>query len=244
MSNQHLFRKHILRLVVALILIVIVLVGLITVFFSLRGQPNNLSTITAIIFTTFGAVFAVLGLFTSFLEMFLRSPKRKSPKLGEPTVTTGDISTRFRLQAAEKTSDELLTVEKQRLELEKQKIQLEREQQTIGWQKEALAVVQVSPRAAIVIAWIGVEQELNHIARRSIKLIRPGTNITQPFFIINALKEADYINQHELETLKRMQEVRTRVVHGIEESVPSTEEAISYIQDAINITQKLASIEE
>ncbi len=240
MSNQHLFRKHTLRLVGALILSLIALAGLITVLFSLLGQPNNSSTITSIIVTIFAAFFALLSVFIPFLG----SPKRKSPKLGEPTVTIGDISTRFRLQAAEETSDELLTVEKQRLELEKQKIQLEREQQTIGWQKEALAVVQVSPRSAIVIAWIGVEQELNHIARRSIKLIRPGTNITQPFFIINALKEADYINQHELETLKRMQEVRNRVVHGIEESVPSTEEAISYIQDAINITQKLASIEE
>lgn len=102
----------------------------------------------------------------------------------------------------------------------------------------------MSPRSAIVIAWIGVEQELNRIARRSSRLIRPGTNIANPFFIINALNEADYIDQHELETLKRMQEVRNRVVHGVEENVPSTEEAISYIQDAINITQKLASIEE
>jgi len=223
--------------------LVLVLASLITLLFSLLGQPNNSTTIAAsIIFTIFGAGFGTLSLFISVL----RNSKRKSPKLGElrePTVTTGDISMRFRLQPAEETSNELLSVEKQRLELEKQKIQLEREQQTIGWQKEALEVVQVSPRSAIVIAWIGVEQELNHIARRSINLIRPGTNITQPFFIINALNEADYINQHELETLKRMQEVRNRVVHGIEESVPSTEEAISYIQDAINITQKLASID-
>jgi hypothetical protein len=243
MSNQHLFRKRTFRLVSVLILSVIMLGSLITLLFSSLGQPNNSSTITSIIVTIFGAGFGVLGLSISVLG----SPKRKSPKLGElrePTVTTGDISTRFRLQPTEETSDELLSVEKQRLELEKQKIQLEREQQTIGWQKEALEVVQVSPRSAIVIAWIGVEQELNHIARRSINLIRPGTNITQPFSTINALSEADYINQHELETLKRMQEVRNRVAHGIEESLPSTEEALNYIQDAINITQKLASIEE
>jgi hypothetical protein len=252
MSNRSPSRRHISRISIAagLIAALILLTGfvgfLITSIVS-QGQLDNSPTIISIIFTLLGTTVSLVSILFYAHQTNAYRRKRKSPKPGElreATTTTVGIAGRLHLQAAEETNEELLTVEKQRLELEKQKTQLEREQQTIGWQKEALEVAQVSPRSAIVVAWIGVEQELSRTSRRLNLSFRPGTNIAQLIFTIKVLNEPGYITQAELETLKRMQEVRNRVVHGDKESVPTVEEAIGYIQDAINITKKLASIEE
>ena len=251
MSNKGSSRKYrVIGLVVVLCILVFIAALAITLLY-LEGVPrpsNNSATIYSTIFTIIAAALAFLGLSISFLQSASLHWRGKSPTSGEqrePTMTTGGISARYRLQAAEETSEELLTVEKQRLVLEKQKVELEREQQTIGWLKEALAVVQESPRSAIVIAWIGVEQELKRTARRPNLLSQPDeSSILERFAVVKALNEAGYINQAELETLKRMQGVRNRIIHGAGENVPSAEEAIKYIYDAINITKRLASIEE
>lgn len=211
------------------------------------SNTSNTTIIISLLTTIVVSITGIIGVTSGVYQMrTLRDLERKSAKPTEgkePTTTTGDISTRFILKAGEETNNELLGVERQRLELEKQKLQLEREQQNLGWQKEALAVVEVSPRAAILIAWIGVEQAIEY-ARNKLGLRDTDSGRQRsPSLIISTLKDKGLIDSDTAGILKDMQKLRNQVVHGQEKKEITYEAALDYVRQASKATKKLSSKE-
>ncbi len=242
------YRRFVWRFIIALIFIFPITI-LAQIIFAVKVPAALQNPLVNIL------LFILLGL-TSILAVVLSwlppSSSQKS-KLTEQTSSrniTGriNISDKPSSQLEELTKEqqekeqELLDVTYQELALERKRFDLEQERQAISWQKEALSLVNISPRAAILIAWIGVEQALN----RTLDVLGLGdsTNKNSALFNIRRLYTFGQVDQKVTDTLFKMLSLRNQVVHGREEKEITIGEAIDLVQDAINITQELSSLEK
>lgn len=152
-----------------------------------------------------------------------------------------DVHLRQFMEIHEKEIEQLV-LSKQQLEVEKQKLELERQQQSLEWQKEAVMLTEVSPRAAIIIAWLGLEQEI----QRAIMALNPlNQEVTFPTkgisWSIAWLQEQKQIDKQTSETLKKMSDLRNRVVHGLANEEEITKAiALDFVQKAINIALSIS----
>lgn len=130
----------------------------------------------------------------------------------------------------------------QRLELDKQRLDLQKEQQTVEWQREALTLTTISPRSAIMIAWLGIEQELQRLINQKNSPIQASTDrVRPPSQIITVLRSEDYINEETFDILKNMQNARNKIAHGFNGEEISAEDAMRFVQQAILIEKTLSA---
>lgn len=108
--------------------------------------------------------------------------------------------------------------------------------------EHATAVAELSPNAAVVLAWTNIEQELRslnaHIFPENSQLLKR-IGIAQ----IYALREADVINEAVVSVLIRMRELRNKAAHsGAGDVQLPISEAKTYAEMAVNIVAYLESL--
>jgi len=149
-------------------------------------------------------------------------------------------------RTSKRARESLLTLQTKQFDLQKQKTELYEERSSLLWQEDALEVLEASPQAAILVSWIGVEQTLSRFAT---KLTLSDSLLDRrviPLLVIESLSQSGYISEDETRLLKQMQEKRNRAVHGIEEEGGkiAIEQAVDYIQNAININSRLTLLQK
>jgi hypothetical protein len=147
------------------------------------------------------------------------------------------------LPGIKQAKDEVLRLEQQTSELEKQRTELEKKQEMLIWQIEAMALTKQDPRLAVVIAYQGVEAELQHMTNlRYPKDLSEELDEQEPrvFHNINLLEEA--IGSESAETLKQMHDLRNRIVHGeVDAEEVSQDKATEYVKQAISLAGIISS---
>jgi hypothetical protein len=259
-------RQRILRILYTLVQSVGVLAAVLTIFASLVSGTIVLSIIRAngsIILITLVAIGAgivvnlLMVLSISFIKRRRYEAAQAEKRISEiDQLHQVDLQRRsslievssMRLQLLQGQIEELIREKerleeqarfaKEQLEEEKRRHFLEKQEQSIEWQKEAIALVDISPRAAIIIAWIGIEKELQHTARRLETNVKPLT-LDQ----IGFLRQREKIDKETEETLLSMSRLRAKIVHGVYEEEVTRDMALTFVQQAIEIAEKLFSIE-
>lgn len=103
------------------------------------------------------------------------------------------------------------------------------------------AVAQVSPLAAIPLAWIQVENRLNSLARR---LRLPGARVGSARSTIVALHESGLISEEESTALDQLRSMRNLIVHArVLDTSISLDQALEYAELARRIDSRLERIE-
>jgi len=160
-------------------------------------------------------------------------------------IKTNDIPKRLG-RTSKKARESLLTLQTKQFDLQKQKTELYEERSSLLWQEDALEVLETNPQAAILVSWIGVEQTLSRVATKLTLSDSLLDRRVTPLLIIESLSQSGYISEDETRLLKQMQEKRNRAVHGIEEEGGkiAIEQAVDYIQNAININSRLTLLQK
>ena len=102
-------------------------------------------------------------------------------------------------------------------------------------EEEINAVAEVSPRAAVPLAWAAVETELLRVVMRLAVSsdFPPSSSAVQN---IRHLQHAGTIDEATVEVLQRMRRLRNRTVHGdLEETAITLDDALEYSQLAQSV---------
>ena len=144
----------------------------------------------------------------------------------------------------EQTIEEVLRLEQQASELEKQRAELEKKQQSLIWQIEAAELARQDPRLAIVIAYQGIETELQRVVNlRYPRDISEELDRQEPRVFHNTSLLEEYIGPESVETIKQIHNLRNRIVHGeVQPEEVSEERAAEYVQRAISLARIILSL--
>jgi hypothetical protein len=208
--------------------------------------------ISLVWFHPFVVTSLIIGIIVFFAGLASLFPVAQSvPK--EPQVVTKDLKVGFSLrdtvaeQLDELTKEqkekqnELFDVAKRRFGLDKQQFELEQKKRTIAWQKEALGLIRVSPQAAIIVAWLGMEQELQRTAKL-LSLSDEEYQMVSSGETLETLLRSGHISDDICRTLTDMQKTRDQVAHARAEEV-TDETAIEYVEQAIQMSDQLSAIQ-
>lgn len=128
--------------------------------------------------------------------------------------------------------ERLLRLSQEGIELEKQRTDLEKKQQTLLWQLAAAEVMEDDPRLAVVIAYQGLESEIQNLIT---KVHRVDTEEARQRFSISYDYDllSDYINSNEARVIMQMRDLRNSIVHGEVRAEEITEDKVrKYVQNA------------
>lgn len=222
-----------------LLIVLIIIIAIILIIYFIVSQSSN---VVPVILVITAVLFGILQL--------LPSVASQKTELYHMEVATKELFAKdmeMLLEQFEKNK-KLYDVAKLQLELEKQQLELAKQQQSLEWQNEAVQLVEISPRAAIIIAWLGIEKEIQHTIIGSDRLKERLSNA--PDFvrvwasnkIIYNLVDNHIIDNETAMTLREMRDLRNRVAHldTNEEKISNTV-ALDYVQKALNIAQKISS---
>lgn len=135
----------------------------------------------------------------------------------------------------------ILSLEQHKADLEEQRSKLEKQQQALIWQMEATALTKEDPRLAIIIAYYGIEAELQRKLQyqpETLDKLDKQNNIT--LYDLNPLRDA--IGSENVEAIKKMHNLRNRLVHGeVSNEEVSTDKATEYVQKAIFLSRMISS---
>ena len=104
-------------------------------------------------------------------------------------------------------------------------------------QDQVRAVADVSPAAAVPLAWLEVEKQLYDLYAKVI----PGKRPYSPARVINHLQNASVIGERDVATLQSLRGLRNEVLHTAEAEV-TAEEAAVYLELAQRVSGRLAGL--
>lgn len=225
------FRRMLFPVSAAVAAMILALLTSILSNFITRGISTSLNQyFLAILAALAGAIFAALVSITIYYNQV-----SKVEKLQIELVESDE----------QQQKEKLLRLSEQGLELEKQRTDLEKQGQFLMWQLAAAERVQDDPLLAIIIAYQGLESEIQNLITR---VYRVDTNedTRQEFSVsYNYDMLTSYINPDEAETIMQMRDLRNRIIHG--EVIPEeiTEDKVrDYVQNAGRIARDISQIEQ
>lgn len=208
-------------------LITSIAINLISTRLITQKQPEFI-TLTSILV-------AMLAVVVVFIASFLFSNEKPddNKKRDERVAIT--------VQASEINNSlkDLIDLERNRSRSEKARIDSEREEQIAEWQDEALELVLVSPEAAVLVAWKGVEKALQY-TNRQIRIydrtIGDGEFLQES---VSLLEEQGILDRVDAVQLYNLKQRRNRVVSGVEKEKVTPHLALEYIKQAAQISSEL-----
>ena len=228
---------------IALMTIVIIWVIYLTISVSNLKGTRVVPEILAIVTSIISIIIALLTTFYT-IRYDSRTTNAQIQSLLSK-IKTNDIPKRLD-RTSKRARESLLTLQTKQFDLQKQKTELYEERSSLLWQEDALEVLETNPQAAILVSWIGVEQTLSRVATKLTLSDSLLDRRVTPLLIIESLSQSGYISEDETRLLKQMQEKRNRAVHGVEEEGGkiAIEQAVDYIQNAININSRLTLLQK
>ncbi len=138
--------------------------------------------------------------------------------------------------------EKFLSLSQQELKLEKQRTDLEKKQQTLLWQLAAAEVMKDDPKLAVVVAYQGLESEIQSLISRVYRIdtedIRQGFSISYNYDML-----ADYIDPDEARAIMQMRDLRNRIIHGEVTPEEITEDQVrDYVQSAGRIARDILQV--
>lgn len=140
--------------------------------------------------------------------------------------------------------DEVRRLEQQASELEKQQTELEKKQQSLIWQIDAAELTKQDPRLAVIIAYQGIEAELQRVVNlRYPQDISEELDKQEPRVFHNTTLLEGSLDPESVETIKQIHDLRNRIVHGeVKPEEVSEDKATEYVQRAIILAGKISSL--
>ena len=97
---------------------------------------------------------------------------------------------------------------------------------------EADVAAATSPRAAVMLAWAGLEAALRRVASRAGLSARIGV---QPLMLLRELRSADELDENEFVFLEHARQLRTAIAHGMKS--PHVDKAV--VDRLVNLGRRL-----
>ncbi len=221
------FKRYVIFYIISIaaFAILAIFVNILSVFIS-RGISTNFSeSLLSILATIAGILIAVLA---SLVIYYQTSKERKQQRLFESEV--------------HQEKERFLRLSQEELELEKQRTDLEKQQQTLLWLLAAVERINDDPRLAIIIAYQGLESEIQNLITR--KYLVDTEDAKQGFSIsYNYDMLAEYIDPDKARAIMQMRDLRNRIIHGEVSPEEITEDKVrGYVESAGRIARDISQI--
>lgn len=214
--------------VVAITIILGIFASVVSIFIS-QGISTNFNTGLFAILATVGG-----GLIAALISLLIY----------RQNVSKGKRQPQQLESAVQEQKEEFLRLSEQELELEKQRTNLEKQQQTLLWLLAAAERIDDDPRLAIVIAYQGLEAEIQNLITRVYRIDIDDTR--QEFSVsYNYDMLENYVGPDRARTIMQMRDLRNRIVHGEVTPKEIIEDKVrNYVQNAGHIAQEISQIEQ
>jgi hypothetical protein len=202
-----------------------IIVNIVSIFISGGISLNFGQNLLGILATLAGSLVAIVLALATYYQI---SKERQKLRLLE--------------SVEQQQKEELVRLSQQESELEKQRTNLEKQQQTLLWILAAAERITDDPRLAIIIAYQGLESEIQSLITRKYQVdtedARPGFSVSYNYDMLTG-----YIDPDEARVIMQMHDLRNRIIHGEVSPKEITEDKVrDYIQSAGRIAQEISQI--